>query len=132
MEKIITYLIFGFPGLILLIGGIKGLIKKNGIKTVSEIIDLRLCADNDRESRVTTTYPVVEFYDTDGNKIVKELSEGNGRYMKGQRLNIIYLKRNDNYEIITNSKLFLIRFPLGMAIIGAIILSTIFFIIITK
>ncbi|SHF25926.1 hypothetical protein SAMN03080594_103115 [Arenibacter palladensis] len=130
-DHIIPILMFDIPGLILLIGGINGLIKnsiikKNGIKTIATIIDRKLYAEKDLEyGDRTSTYPVVQFRDTNGNTIIQELDQGDGSYMVGQRLSIIYLKRNREYEIVTNSKLFLVRFPLRMLIIGLIILSVI-------
>ena len=137
-ENIIPILMFGIPGLILLIGGIRGLIKnsiikKNGIRTVATIVDQKLYTTKNFDSgdRVTT-YPVVEFRNTSGNKIVQELNQGKGSYIVGQRLSIIYLKRNRDYEIVTNSNLYLVRFPLGMAIIGLIILSVIGYFIVTN
>ena len=137
-DNIIPILMFGIPGLILLIGGINGLIKnsvikKNGIRTIATIIDRKLYTEKDLEyGDRTTTYPVVEFRDTSGNTIVQELDQGDGSYMVGQRLSIIYLKRNREYEIVTNSNLFLVRFPLGMLIIGLIILSVIGYFIATN
>ncbi len=137
-DNIIPILMFGIPSLILLIGGVNGLIKnsvikKNGIKTIATIIDRKLYTEKDLEyGDRTSTYPVVEFRDTSGNKIVQELGQGDGSYMIGQRLSIIYLKRNRSYKIVTNSNLFLVRFPLGMAIIGLIILSTICYFVITN
>ncbi|MFL1896021.1 hypothetical protein ACJRPK_09985 [Aquimarina sp. 2-A2] len=139
MERfIIPLIMFGIPGLILFTGGIQQLvknlfIKKNGIQTIAKIIDLKIYTDRNYESGPTsTTYPVIEFYEKNGSKIVKELTEGNGKYQRGQRLSIVYIKRYNDYEIITDSKLFLIKFPIGMIVIGFIILSIISFIIINN
>lgn len=137
-DYIIPLLMFGIPGLILFLGGLNGLIKnsqikKHGIKTVATIVDLEFYTErSDETGPITTTYPVVEFYDINRNKVVQELKEGDGLYTRGQKLAIIYMKINGNYHVVTNSKLFLVRFPLGMTIIGSVILVTIFLVLLNR
>lgn len=103
-------------------------IQKNGIRTISKIVDIKKYTDNsslaDSGPR-TSIYPIVEFITKNGEKVTSELNQGKGNYQIGQNVNIIYLKKGKKYDIVTNSNLWLIKFPIGMIIIGLIILSII-------
>lgn len=130
MDISIGAAIFGFwGGVLFLILGISKLItnhriKKYGMKTIAVISDFQIEKDRDSERRtIISKYPKVQFINTEGEKIITELSQGDGSYVIGQRIPIIYERNKGKYDITINSNLWLVRFPLGLALVGFVILA---------
>lgn len=129
MDINIGTIIFSLLGLFLLFNGISTLIKNNkiknyGTKTFGEIIDFNIKTDRDQESGPQITkYPIIEFKNRKGAIITSELTQSDNKYMVGYKIPIIYLLKQNEYKIVINSKLWLIRFPVGMALVGLIICS---------
>ncbi|MFV0540674.1 MAG: hypothetical protein ACK5MZ_05480 [Aestuariibaculum sp.] len=128
----IVIMLFSIPGVILFYSGIKILlknkhIKKNGIKTTAVIIDIVKYTDRSSHDSGTniSTYPIIEFMSIDKERITSKLKEGKGNYLIGDKVGVIYLKNEDKYDIITNENLWRIKFPLGMIVVGFIILLVI-------
>lgn len=128
MDISLGSLIFSLLALFLLFNGINTLIKnkrikKNGIKAVGVIIDFNIKTDKDPERGTKISkYPIIEFKNRKGERITSELTQSDNQYMIGNNIPIIYLKNGNNYNIVIDSKLWLINFPLGMTIIGLFVL----------
>ncbi|GAA0728275.1 hypothetical protein GCM10009430_37270 [Aquimarina litoralis] len=88
-------------------------IESNGVKTKATIIDFVEKRSKDSDGYTSTMYyPIVKFYDTNGIEKIQELDYGTSFKSSKKNMDIIYLKKNDTYEIIINNKFWKTYFPM--------------------
>jgi len=127
MEKLIAVFsfltigsIFSFSGFSILKSNRR--IQKSGVKTKAKIIDFIEKSNNDaRGDSHTYHFPIVEFRDKNGIKTTQRLnSSANGKQIN-EPIDIIYLKKDNEYEIMMNSSFWKKFFPIVFIIVGLLI-----------
>lgn len=106
-------------------------IESNGIKTKATIIDFVEKKSRDSDGYTSTMYyPIVKFYDTNGIEKTQELDYGTSFKGSKKSIDIIYLKKDDAYEIMINNKFWKTYFPMIFIGIGSFfcIITLIFYI----
>ncbi|MFD2565005.1 DUF3592 domain-containing protein [Aquimarina rubra] len=95
----------------------------NGIKTKAKIIDFveERSKDSDGYSQ-TYHFPVVRFTDRNGIQTSQKLNSSANPKRINEQIDIIYLKKNEEYEIMINSEFWKIYFPM-IFIIGGYLFS---------
>lgn len=96
-------------------------IEKNGIKTNAKIIDFveERSKDADGYSQIHH-YPIIRFTDKNGIETTQKLDSSENPKRINQPIEIIYLKKDNEYEIIINSDFWKSYFPM-IFIIGGFI-----------
>ncbi|WP_299315987.1 DUF3592 domain-containing protein [uncultured Aquimarina sp.] len=109
--------------------------KKNGTKTNAEIISYVKEISEFKNEKTTYYYPRFRFKNTDGKLIEKTHSSGlTNRPTKPipERKEIYYLKNENEYEILINSKLWTSIIPNAVMIFGLLFLISIITVIILR
>ncbi|GAA3655981.1 DUF3592 domain-containing protein [Flavivirga jejuensis] len=98
-------------------------IQANGIKTKAKIIDFaeERSKDTDGYSQVHH-FPIVRFKDRNGIETTQKLDTSANPKRINERIDIIYLKKENEYEIMINTEFWKTYFPL-IFIIGGFIFS---------
>lgn len=94
-------------------------IQANGIKTKAKIIDFveERSKDADGDSHLYH-FPIVNFTGRNGIETTQKLDSSENPKRINQMINIIYLKKDDKYEIMINSEFWKTYFPLIFIIAG--------------
>lgn len=118
MQDLFVALFFMGIGLIMILAALEFMRKYEqmevkGIKTKAKIIDFIAEREkNNHDSRGTTYYfPIVEFLDVDGNKVVQKLDFSEESNRINTFINILYLKQGNEYDILVDKKLWKSTFP---------------------
>lgn len=103
-------------------------IKENGIKTVAKIIDYKTTSIGSNNSSKKSYYPIITFKNQNGTELTQELKVSDTSRNLNKTIAIIYLKKGNDYEIIKDSKLWTVYYPMlyigiGFCIIGAGVIS---------
>ncbi|WP_108808649.1 hypothetical protein [Aquimarina spinulae] len=98
-------------------------IETNGIKTKAEIVDFikERSEDIDGYSSVYH-FPIVRFTDINGIETTQKLNSSSDPKRINQLIDIIYLKKGNQYEIMMNSEFWKNYFPM-IFIIGGVLSS---------
>lgn len=98
-------------------------IQANGIKTKAKIIDFieEQRKDANGDSHIYH-FPVVSFTDSNGIEITQKLDSSENPKRINGRIDIIYLKKDNEYEIMINSAFWKTYFPM-IFIIGGFLFS---------
>lgn len=122
-----TVLLIGGGGFLYVGRYIKNLtlrIQSNGNKTKAKIIDFAKERSKDTDGNLKTSYyPIVKFTDRNGTEITQQLTTTVNSKKINQYLEIIYLKKNNNYEIIINSEFRTKIFPMIFIMNGYLLLG---------
>ena len=89
-------------------------IQKEGIRTKAKIIDFVQGDSLDTEDEYY--FPIVRFKDRSGNEITQKLTMSENLKKINQPLDIIYLKKDGEYEILINNDFWKTYFPLAASI----------------
>ncbi|NIK93603.1 DUF3592 domain-containing protein [Mangrovimonas sp. CR14] len=94
-------------------------IQANGIKTQAKIIDYFEEESEDADGYSSTYYyPIVRFTDKNGIETTQKLNSSANPKKINQPIEIIYLKKDNEYEIMINSDFWKTYFPIIFIIIG--------------
>ena len=98
-------------------------IQTSGIKTKAKIIDFieERSKDADADSHIYH-FPVVRFTDKNGIETTQKLDSSANPKRINEPIDIIYLKKNNEYEIMINSEFWKTYFPM-IFIVGGFLLS---------
>ena len=91
-----------------------------GIKTKATIVDY--VQEVSKDKKITYYLPVIEFKNKYGIKVTKKLDSGISSKHKSKDLEIIYIQKDDEYEILINDSIWRLYFPLGFSILGGFFL----------
>ncbi|MFI1742967.1 hypothetical protein [Thalassobellus sediminis] len=98
-------------------------IQTNGIKTKAKIIDFVEEESEDADGYSTTYhFPIVRFTDKNGIETTQKLNSSANPKKINQPIEIIYLKKDKEYEIMINSDFWKTYFPM-IFIIGGFLFS---------
>ncbi|RKN82524.1 DUF3592 domain-containing protein [Ulvibacterium marinum] len=98
-------------------------IEANGIKTKAKIIDFVEEESEDADGYSNTYhYPIVRFTDKNGIETTQKLNSSANPKKINQPIEIIYLKKDNEYEIMINSEFWKTYFPM-IFIIGGFLFS---------
>lgn len=98
-------------------------IQANGIKTRAKIVDFVEEESKDADGYSNTYhYPIVRFTDKDGIETTQKLNSSSNPKKINQPIEIIYLKKDNKYEIMINSEFWKTYF-LMIFIIGGFLFS---------
>jgi hypothetical protein len=98
-------------------------IKENGIKTDAQVIDYKTTSIGSNNSSKKSYYPIITFKNEDGKKLTQELKVSDTSRSLNKTIAIIYLKKGNDYEIIKDSKLWTIYYPILYIAIGLFIIG---------
>ncbi|MDT0622946.1 DUF3592 domain-containing protein [Croceitalea vernalis] len=128
MENLIGPIVFLIVGGVSLYAGFyvrnsNRRIQTNGIKTKAKIIDFveERSQDADGDSHIYH-YPIVRFTDKNGIETTQKLDSSENPKRINQPIEIIYLKKDEDYEIMINSDFWKTYFPM-IFIIGGFLFS---------
>ncbi|MEM7185998.1 MAG: DUF3592 domain-containing protein [Bacteroidota bacterium] len=94
-------------------------IEKNGIKTKAKIVDFVIDKSKDMDGDAHVYhFPVVRFTDNNGVVTTQKLDSSANPNRINQTIEIIYLKKDDHYEIMINTDFWKTYFPLIFVIGG--------------
>ena len=99
-------------------------IKENGIKTRAKIVDFAMekVKDIDRESH-RYYFSIVRFTDRNGHQVTQKMeSSANPKRIK-KLMDIIYWKKDNEYEIIENNRFWNFYFPIIFITAGILLLG---------
>lgn len=94
-------------------------IEKNGINTKAEIIDYK----TSKIGANKTYTPIIKFNNEHGDEITQELKQNDITRRVNCEIDIIYLFKNNEYEIIKGSSLWTIYYPIATFFIGSSIIA---------
>ncbi|MCB0371724.1 MAG: DUF3592 domain-containing protein [Muricauda sp.] len=94
-------------------------IQANGIKTKAKIIDFvaERIKNGDGDSNIYH-FPVVRFTDKNGVETTQKLDSSANPNRINQPIDIIYLKKGEDYEVMINSAFWKTYFPMIFIILG--------------
>ena len=94
-------------------------IQTSGIKTRAKIIDFieERSKDADGDSHIYH-FPIVRFTDKNGTETTQKLDSSANPKRINQTIDIIYLKKDNEYEIIINSEFWKTYFPMIFIVSG--------------
>ncbi|WP_053990421.1 DUF3592 domain-containing protein [Mangrovimonas sp. TPBH4] len=100
-------------------------IQTNGTKTKAKIIDFEeeLAEDNEGFSRVHH-FPIVRFMDRNGIETTQKLNSSENPKRLNELIDIIYVKKDNKYQIMIDSDYWMTFFPMTL-IVGGILFSAI-------
>ena len=94
-------------------------IQANGIKTRAKIVDFVEEESEDTDGYSNTYhYPIVRFIDKNGIETTQKLNSSSNPKKINQPIEIIYLKKDSEYEIMINSEFWKTYFPMIFIIGG--------------
>ena len=94
-------------------------IQANGIKTRAKIVDFVEEESEDTDGYSNTYhYPIVRFIDKNGIETTQKLNSSSNPKKINQHIEIIYLKKDSEYEIMINSEFWKTYFPMIFIIGG--------------
>ena len=130
MENLIGGIVFSIIGGSFLYAGFyirssNRRIQRDGVKTKAKIIDFveERSTDADGDSHIYH-YPIVRFIDKNGIEATQKLNSSANPKQLNQSIEIIYLKKDSEYEIMINSVFWKTYFPL-IFILGGLLSSVI-------
>ena len=127
MENSIIILVFTICGIAFLSVGIYLLrsnrrIERNGTKVRAEIIDYSKEKVEFSDEKHTVFFPILKFTNRQGIVITQKHDSGGQTKMKTDFVEIYYLKKENEYEILINDTGWKTYFPVGFIGLGTIFL----------
>ena len=97
-------------------------IQENGIKTKAKIINFVSEESKNTDGYSNTYYyPIIQFIDKNGIKTTQKLNSSTSPKQINKLIEIIYLKKDNEYKIIINNEFWKTYFPLIFIIVGFLI-----------
>lgn len=140
MEKdIIAAVIFASIGFMMIYSALKLLgkyeeMETKGTKTKAKIIDFVAKIERNNQDRSNTTYyfPIVEFFDVEGNKVVRKLGFSEEPDRINTYISILYLKNGNEYDVLVDKKLWKSIFPQIFIYVGYLLIGVSIVLIVRK
>lgn len=97
-------------------------LEKNGIKTRAEIIDYSKENVEFSEGKKTIYFPILKFTDRNGKVVIQKHDSGEHIKLKSGFVEIYYLKKQNEYEVLINNDGWKTYFPIGTIVFGMVFL----------